>query len=301
MKLSELKFGRYPPAVIAYPETPINTAIIGMKDHGVRHAPIIDPQNKFLRGMVSAKDLVNFLGGGLKKRIIDEKYGGDAYKALTEEPVYSIKYDPPFVYLHDTLATVVTTMMERDIGALPVLDEENHVVGIISEKHIANLFAETNMMIKVREVMSSPVITHSPLDPLIEGMKTMISNDIRRLVLVKENRLEGIVTIKDVIRYFAQNDTQEKLRKGLYREVIRTPLQYLSKKEVIYIDPEADVGEALKKMRQHRIGALPVLEEENLVGIITERDLLIKVPKISGVEVFVNVAEKQIVAGRVFL
>jgi CBS domain-containing protein len=46
----------------------------------------------------------------------------------------------------------------------------------------------------------------------------------------------------------------------------------IATKEVATISPEADVGQAAKIMREKNLGALPVVQNERLVGIITERD-----------------------------
>ena len=80
--LSELKIGRYPPAVIAYPDTTILEVLKDMAEKWVRHAPIVDRRTRRVFGMVSARDIIDFLGGGPKHKIVIEKYGGDLYLSL---------------------------------------------------------------------------------------------------------------------------------------------------------------------------------------------------------------------------
>jgi len=300
MKLSVLKFGRYPPAVVAKLSTPIIEVLRNLKIKGVRHSPIVSNEGKLV-GMVSARDLINFLGGGPKHRIVTEKYGGDIYSALNKEPVSSIMYQPPYVTLDHTLQDVVNLMMERDIGALPVLDEDGKVSGIISEKHIMNLFTDVKTYVCVEEIMSSPVITLPPQAYLIEGQELMLEKDIRRLVLVENSSVKGLVTLKDMVRFYSNDETLGKLKLGLAKEVHKTPLANIASSNVVTADAKMDVGDAIKRMRIHKIGCLPVMEGKKLVGIVTERDILLKLPKIKGVEVFVDMAEKLITAGRIFL
>jgi CBS domain-containing protein len=50
------------------------------------------------------------------------------------------------------------------------------------------------------------------------------------------------------------------------------PALEIATKQVVAIEPEADVGQAAKMMREKNVGAVPVVKNEKLVGIITERD-----------------------------
>jgi len=68
---------------------------------------------------------------------------------------------------------------------------------------------------------------------------------------------------------------------------------------VITIDAERDVGEALQKMKRHGIGSLIVTVDDEPKAIVTERDIVTKLPKITGVEVFIDELEKTITAARI--
>ena len=300
--LSELRIGRYPPAVVAYPDTPIVDVLKGMAEKWVRHAPIIDKDTEKIIGMVSARDLINFLGGGPKHKIVEEKYDGDLYEALFNEPVCSIKYIPPHVSLNSTLYDVIHLMMDRNIGALCVVDEDEKLVGIISERHIIGLFEGYQTLVKVGEITSKPLIYLPPQASILDCLKLMHKEHIRRVVLRNNKGIKGIVTIKDVIKFFARDDVLRDLRNLGKESVYNTPLSRIATKGVICINPERDVGEAVEVMRRFNIGSLVVVDTKgNEVGIVTERDYILKLPKIRGVEIFVDAQNKSIVVGRVFI
>ena len=189
-------------------------------------------------------------------------------------------------------------MFSHDIGVLPILDEDGRIWGVLSERHIFRLLTDHRAFVTVSEIMSKPVITAKPDTTVLEIMKTCIANDVRRIPILSEGKLSGILTIKDCIRYLAQSI--DKLLKGAYGEVMATKAQQLASKPVYTITPDADIVEAVKAMNQHNIGCLPVVERDQLVGILTERDFLTKLPKIKGVEYIVDTVRNAIIVGRVW-
>ena len=292
-----MRLGRYPPALYLDKDRPILEAIKGMAEKWVRHCPLIDSGNRLV-GMVSVRDIIDFLGGGDKFSHIRNRHP-TLYDALTKTPLIDISYKPPYLEDFAEFKEVVETMIERGVGALAVVDSEMRLEGIISERHIMSLFEDTETFVKVKEIMSSPIISLTPNDTILEAQKTMTRHKIRRIPLISGNRLRGIVTVKDVIRFYAQPKTISMLEKNNVDEVYSTPLTYIASSPVYTVDPDRDVGQAISIMRRHNIGSLVVVEDEKPVGIFTERDVVIKLAKIKGVEIFVDEARKKIIAGRV--
>lgn len=291
-KIQELKIGRYPPAVTVNPETSVIEIIKELSKFRIRHAVVCDKEGK-LKGLISARDIINLLGGGERYDKAIERYES-LYKAIMQEKALDLMYEAPYFYTDDTLEDVVTIMMERDIGACPVVDSNLYVKGIISEKHIMALFSDASIYIPVKKIMSSPIITLPPQATLIEGQKTMIENDIRRLVLKGVKRIKSTLTLIDIVSYYARDEILGKLEENRVSEVHKKPLQLIPGRKTVYVSPETDLGKAIKLMRENKTGFLIVGEGE---GIVTERDFLLKIPRIMGVEVFVNEAKKLIVPG----
>lgn len=291
-----LNVGRYPPAVIVRPETTLLDMMLRMNEHGIRHAVVTDEEDK-LKGIASGRHLMDLLGGGDRYKIAEQTYGGNLYEALSGETVSSIMRVLPWFTLDDTLCDIVAVMMERDIGAMPILDKDERVAGIVSEKHLMSLFVASGIHAKVREIMSRPLITLLPQATILEGQKTMVEKDIRRLVLKGSSGFRGALTLKDMVEFYSRDEVLDRLREGRAEEVHETPLQSLSPHPVICVDGEDGLEKALRTMRKNDVGYLIVCDRE---GIVTERDFLLKLPKLPGVEVYADCIEQDfIAAGRV--
>ncbi len=299
MRISEVRVGRYPPAVIVNAQDSALKVLRGLASEWVRHAVLVD-ERELLAGMVSARDVVSFLGGGAHYSIVEEEYEGDLYKALREVSASRLSYAAPYVSLSDDFARVIEVMLEKGVGAIAVVDESGKPVGVVSERHIVSLFADVTTNVSVSEVMTAPLLSARPSDPLVNAMRLMISRHIRRVPLLEGKEIAGILTIKDVVTFFASASTQARLAKEGVERVWSTPLSRLGSKTVVTVPARVDVGDALRVMRDKGVGSLVVVDDAGRpLGIFTERDVITKVVKLKGVEVFVDEIERVIVAARV--
>jgi CBS domain-containing protein len=260
------------PVVTMAPTTPIYDAIQTMAKEGFRRVPLTNPGTKALEGIVTATDIVDYLGGGEKFKIIQQKFGGNIFKAINE-PIRLIM-TKNVVSIKDTgkISEAIEVMTEKNLGGLPVVDDENHIKAIITERDIANLFADRISGVKVSELMSDRVVAALPRTTIFEAEKTMTTQGFRRLPIVAAGKVLGILTAMDIIRFFGCGKVFEYLRSGTIIQVLNTPALEIATKEVATISPDSDVGQAAKVMREKDIGAVPVVEKEKIVGIITERD-----------------------------
>jgi CBS domain-containing protein len=71
----------------------------------------------------------------------------------------------------------------------------------------------------------------------------------------------------------------EKASRVLDQQMIREPIRVLHPPAPLGLPPDANVSEAITIMREHRVGCVLVVEGERLVGILTERDLLLKLER----------------------
>lgn len=252
--------------------TPIYDAIQLMTKEGFRRIPIANPGTKTLEGIVTATDIVDYLGGGKKFEIISQKFGGNFFKAINEpikiimtKNVVSIK---TFAKINDA----IKLMTEKNLGGLPVVDEENRVKAIITERDIAALFADKISGVIVAQIMSEKVVTALPNTTIFEAEKTMIAQGFRRLPIISDNKVVGVITTMDIIRFFGSGEVFKHLKSGTILQVLNSPAMEIATKDVATIEPSADVGQAAKIMKDKNIGAVPVVENGKLVGIVTERD-----------------------------
>lgn len=93
-------------------------------------------------------------------------------------------------------------MSDREVGALLVL-EEDHMVGLFSERDYARkciLAGRASKNTRVREIMTERVLTVEPSWPLERALALITHERIRHLPVVDEGRLEGLVSIGDLVK-----------------------------------------------------------------------------------------------------
>jgi CBS domain-containing protein len=259
------------PVITMAPTTPIYDAVQIMVKGGFRRIPIVDPGTHKLQGIITATDIIDYLGGGQKFQIVQQKYAGNFLKAINE-PVRSIMTEK--VVSAQTSAKIsdaIELMKKHNVGGLPVVDEENRVWAIITERDITMLFTG-KIRAKVKDLMSKKVVTASPKASIFEAEKMMIKYGFRRLPIVSDNVLIGIATVMDTLRFFGSGKVFEHLQSGTINQALQMPILEIATKEVATIESKADIGEAARLMRERNVGALPVVKNGKLVGIITERD-----------------------------
>jgi len=260
------------PVVTMAPTTRIYDAIQIMAKEGFRRIPIANPGTKALEGIITATDIIDYLGGGKKFEIIEQRFGGNFFKAINEPVRLVMTKNVVSVKVSAKISEAIELMKEKNLGGLPVVDDENRVRAIITERDIANLFADRISGIKVSQVMSEKVITALSKTTMFEAERTMTTQGFRRLPIISDGKVIGIITTMDIIRFFGSGSVFKYLRSGTIIQVLNTPALEIATKEVSTIESSADVGQAAKIMQNKNIGAIPVVENEKLVGIITERD-----------------------------
>lgn len=101
-----------------------------------------------------------------------------------------------------TVFDALTLMGEKNIGALTVL-ENGALVGIFSERDYARkviLKGKSSRELRVREIMTSPVISVGPEQSIDEVMKIMSERHFRHVPVLKDGKLNGIISIGDVVK-----------------------------------------------------------------------------------------------------
>ena len=106
-------------------------------------------------------------------------------------------------------------MADHEIGALLVISD-SRPAGIFSERDYARkviLQGKSSRLLQVREIMASPVISVAPHNTVDDCMNLMTANRIRNLPVVDKDRVVGIVSIGDLVKWIisAQDDTIHQL------------------------------------------------------------------------------------------
>lgn len=127
----------------------------------------------------------------------------------------------------------------------------------------------------VRSFMSSPVVTLSASTRAIDALELMQVRKIRRIPVMEDGRLTGILTLGDLQAVL-----------GLEEQSVRrasTRLGDLMTREVRTVAPADPLERAARMMLEHDVSGLPVLDGGTLVGIITESDIFLAFTRIMGI------------------
>jgi CBS domain-containing protein len=209
-------------------DAPIAEAALRMSRQGVRRLPVVDGEEKTV-GVIAADDLVRLLAeeiAGLAavvnaqlpvgfepgprlpeqeaalRRV--EHYRGDVVHARGEAPVREL----------------AEAMREHTVGCVVVTGEGDEPLGIVTDRDLAirvvahGLDPETTV---ASAVMSSPAITAQATDPIEQVVATMRTRGVRRIPILSEGRVSGIVSFDDLLVAFG--DELRRLGRATVRDV----------------------------------------------------------------------------------
>ena len=125
---------------------------------------------------------------------------------------------------------------------------------------------------RVREFMKKEVITAEPATPILDALEIMKKNNIRHLPVTQNGKFKGFVT-RGMIRDASPSDATTLSIHELGYLISKLTIEKIMIKKPITVSPDLPVEEAIWLGQEHGVAAFPVLENQNLVGIITQSDI----------------------------
>lgn len=130
------------------------------------------------------------------------------------------------------------------------------------------------VQIPVSEVMTTRVVTASPYDTLAKIYEVMETRQIRRLPVVDDGKLIGIVSLKDILSSKPSDVKHSAGIEEVFAHLSKLIVSVAMTPDPVTIYQSAPIGHAAELMLGNKIGGLPVLDADgNLAGIVTESDL----------------------------
>lgn len=265
---------------------PASTSIINianmMTKNNVRRIPITDPGSGKILGIITTMDILNFFGGGEKYKVITDKYEGNFLSAINAPIREIMTKGVKTLNIKDTIVDATTVMLESKIGGLPIVDDDDKLVGMLTEGDVVGKLKNIIAGSDVEDVMTSDVMTTTP-GTRIEGVtKIMVRNSIRRIPIVGEDpkdnteKLLGFITATDILKYIGDHKLFTELFSNEGNDVVDITIDKLIEKDVITTDKYAKTEDIIEIMEENDIKGVPVVDNETgkLEGIITVRDLL---------------------------
>jgi acetoin utilization protein AcuB len=127
---------------------------------------------------------------------------------------------------------------------------------------------------KVKELMSEKLITVGPNDKLDRVFFLYNFENIRHLPVIENNKLVGILSDRDLKKVLGPKKTIIENPDGTTVQLSTRKVKNIMRRGVITIEPEQRAADAAAIMAKKKIGALPVVHKNKLVGIITATDIL---------------------------
>lgn len=116
--------------------------------------------------------------------------------------------------VEDTVLDAVKTMNRHEIGCV-VVTEKDKPVGMLTERDILRRIVTKQMTpasVKVHRVMSNPLQTIKPTSRISQAARTMLEGNIKKLAVVNEGSLVGIVSLTDLLPILASEGTLDRIR-----------------------------------------------------------------------------------------
>jgi len=229
-----------------------------IRDFSLRILPVID-KTKRLIGIVSRSDVMTISSSVSPIRV----------KGIMRNPKHTATTE-------DEVTSTVKEMLRLDEWNIPVVNstQERNYAGVFGLENFIEAIIKTSpekLAKTVEELMSKNVIACSPEDEVDNIWRLMQTKSFAGLPVVKNNKLVGIVTQKDLIQSGALLPTFES-KKGRFRG--STKISSVMNTQVLAVEPSIKVIRVAKIMVSKDIGRVPVIDKEGkLIGIVDREDV----------------------------
>ncbi len=168
--------------------------------------------------------------------------------------------------VNETVFSAAKYMFEKRVSCIIVLDGDK-VAGILTETDFLKRIAARKRdltHIEIANLMTSPVISISSDTSVLQAGAIAEENHVKKLPVIDNGKLVGIITQTDLVRVLTYY--------GMWRDIeeIMTP-------DVVTIQADATIVEAAEAMTDNNISCIVVLNDKEVTGVLTERDVLKRV------------------------
>jgi CBS domain-containing protein len=174
--------------------------------------------------------------------------------------------------------TVISRDMELSRIGSVVITSEGKPAGIVTDRDITiKIFAARRAgEIKAKEIMSFPLITIGPGAPVEKACELMAENDIRRLPVLQNKELVGIVSVRNILTQAPEHVHKfYPAEEGIVTELLE--VGDVMTREVITEEEDTPVSKISEDMEVAGIGSVVITSEGKPAGIVTDRDIMLKI------------------------
>ena len=228
-----------------------------MKKHNITKIPVVE--DKKLVG-IATDSLIAYKLGSIRKRGISTSRLHAT--SVTEKEIDTLSPDTDVKKILKMVGKPGPTM-------LPVIDKDK-LIGVVTK---ADLLFLVDSKQPLNTIMQRDPHAVLPDDRIVHARRVMIDENVARLPVVDQGKLFGIISDIEIAFAFAKlkksfsiGRQKHRLDEILVKNVMKSP--------VLWTTRTVSIIDAAKIMMKHHIGSLPVIDNDELVGIVTRTDLL---------------------------
>ncbi len=254
----------------ANPHLRLHDALRVMNRANIRTLPVVEKDA--LVGIVTKRDLLRSDVSSVMRDIWDQ------YRQVGNLPLDKIMSKSVITIATDsTIAKAAQILLENKITALPVVNVERQMIGILTSTDLFRMLIQEyrplENIITVADYMSRDIQTILPDTTLLDAQRLMATKRIRALPVLKDGQLIGIVTRTDVLNaapaHAAGEDSHE-----IAKQILTTPVRFIMTSSPITICENEPITHGANVMAENKIHCLPVMDENgDLNGMLTETDI----------------------------
>ncbi|RFA92382.1 CBS domain-containing protein [Pyrobaculum aerophilum] len=239
----------------------------------IRRLPII--RGDKLVGIITMLDILDAIYSWISDKTAEGSLYSDIYmKNVIEIGTRSVISARP----ETPVAEVISLFLRHNFGSMPIVDEAGRLVGIFTEWDVLKLASQLDFPHRVRDVMTRIIYVLTPYSTVMDVLEGITIYKFRRYPIVDENgKVVAMLHAKDVLKYFADDETIEKIKQGAVEEVVNNYVINIAKSPIFLAKPDDSVIDVIKKMLEYDVGGVPVVNEEGtaVIGMVTEKTLML--------------------------
>jgi CBS domain-containing protein len=273
MKLGEIGSDQ---VVSVGPSDSVNRAFKLMVKNDIRHLPVVDGDK--VVGIVSDRDLLMIVCWISTWKSLTEQQTSVGKKRVSE-----LMSSPASVLSPDgSVEQAARLMLEGHLSAVP-LERDGRIVSIVTETDILRCYLDDSAPrhshpwcdFEVADHMAAAVVTAKLTDHVLPSFNLMKERQIRHLPIVDGDKLVGLISDRDLRRSYGKEIAVNLARdEPDPKHPYHLKLEDVMSRRVETVGRHTTLAHAASRMVHCKIGALPVTDRDDLLGIITETDLL---------------------------
>ena len=262
--------------VISVPPTmSIIEGIQTMSRHNFRRLPITDPGTRKMIAIVTITDVIDMMGGGNRYNLIATKHKGNLLAALNDNIKEIATLNVTGFTPSTTIKAAAKVLLKTGHGGFPILNPDNTIAGIVTEYDIIRMLAGIESDLVVRDIMTTTPKNIAPDVPISQVTKQIVEHGYRRLPVVIDGILLGMITATDIMDYIGKGRVFSEMKTGTVEELLSLPVRdVMTTSDIRTVTADMPINDVAKEMLIRGIGAFPVLDGREVIGIVTDFDLV---------------------------